>query len=135
MSEEHFFGKVRQKAIIIKGNQILITREKDEEVWEIPGGRLNLHEDPKEGLRRELQEELGVEVQLESIVYVEQYIKSSTGEPHLFLAYTATLQDESKPFKLQDEEIAEVKWIRKDQLFDQKIYENCLNALKKYFSL
>lgn len=135
MSDQHFIGKVRQKVIIAKDNQVLITRERGEDVWEVPGGRLNLGEIPEEGLRREVREELGVEIQLGPIIYIGQYIKSSTGEHHLFLAYTATLKDESKPFTLQEDEISETKWITKDELFDQKMYDNCLNALKKYFSL
>jgi ADP-ribose pyrophosphatase YjhB (NUDIX family) len=134
MDDQHFIGKVRQKAIIVKGNQVLITREEND-LWELPGGRLHLNEVPEEGLQREIREELGAEVQIGAIIYIEQYIKTRIKEPNLLLAYVATLQDESKPLIFQDKEIAEAKWITKDQLFDQKMYENCLNALKKYFGI
>ena len=68
--DQHFFGKVRQKAIITKGNQVLITRERGEDVWEVPSGRLNLGEIHEEGLRREVREELGVEIQTGPIIYI-----------------------------------------------------------------
>lgn len=75
LAKQHFFGKVRQKAIITKGNQVLITREKGEKTWELPGGRLEFGEIPEEGLKREIQEELGVAIDLKSIIYTGQYIK------------------------------------------------------------
>ena len=41
--EQHFLGKVAQKVIIIRDNQVLLVRDprQKSEIWELPGGRLN----------------------------------------------------------------------------------------------
>ena len=61
--------KVAFKAIIRKDNKILaIKRSTKEEVfeklWDIPGGRMNFGEMPKEALIREIHEETGLEVNI-----------------------------------------------------------------------
>jgi 8-oxo-dGTP diphosphatase len=52
-------------AIIVRGSNVLVTRRKPgthlEGVWEFPGGKLEPNEDPRDGLARELKEELGID--------------------------------------------------------------------------
>lgn len=50
----HFEGKVAQKAIIVKGNKVLITRDSKDDVWELPGGRLDESEEPLDAMKREI---------------------------------------------------------------------------------
>lgn len=58
-TEEHFMGKVAQKAIIVNKGRVLMTRDpRTPEIWELPGERLNIDEISEEGLQREIQEEL-----------------------------------------------------------------------------
>ena len=53
-------------AVIERGDHILIARRPDHVhqggKWEFPGGKLEQGDDPVRGLRRELQEELGIEL-------------------------------------------------------------------------
>jgi mutator protein MutT len=53
--------------IILKGNRVLVVQRKPASprglFWEFPGGKLEKGEDPRQCLRRELQEELGIEVE------------------------------------------------------------------------
>jgi 8-oxo-dGTP diphosphatase len=52
--------------VVIERGRVLLTRRKAgthlEGLWELPGGKVQPDEDPREGLRRELQEELGIDV-------------------------------------------------------------------------
>jgi 8-oxo-dGTP diphosphatase len=52
-------------AVIEKDGQVLIARRKEGLIaaglWEFPGGKLEVGEEPRRGLERELREELGVE--------------------------------------------------------------------------
>lgn len=53
--------------IIIKDNKVLVVQRKPDSsrglFWEFPGGKVKQGEDPRQCLKRELQEELGVEVE------------------------------------------------------------------------
>ncbi|MGZ3492079.1 MAG: NUDIX domain-containing protein, partial [Gemmatimonadaceae bacterium] len=58
---------VSVKGVVIRdGRVILVANERDE--WELPGGKLELSESPKECLAREIVEELQLVVEPESIV-------------------------------------------------------------------
>jgi len=51
-------------AVIERGGKVLVARRRKELIagglWEFPGGKLEEGEDPRRGLERELEEELGV---------------------------------------------------------------------------
>ncbi len=57
------FYRVSVKALVLDETRtkFLIVQEDDGE-WELPGGGLDWGEDPHEGLKREIQEEMGLEV-------------------------------------------------------------------------
>lgn len=57
--------KATATAIIIKDNKILLLKRSQEPFfgkWDLPGGYLNENESPKQAVRREITEELGVSV-------------------------------------------------------------------------
>jgi 8-oxo-dGTP diphosphatase len=76
-------------AIIRDGDAILITRRPPESrhggMWEFPGGKLDAGESPQECLSREILEELGLEVAVESIFEIA-YHRYEWG-PVLILAF------------------------------------------------
>ena len=59
-NEVHFEGKIAQKVIIVKDGKVLLLRDPrmTEVIWEIPGGRMNIDEEPREAVAREILEEL-----------------------------------------------------------------------------
>ena len=135
MSASKFVGGVALKAILVKDGLALISHDKSGlDFWELPGGRLHVGEDLEVALHRELLEELGVQVRVGQLVYSEQYHQTRDGSPHLLLAYEVTLVDPEAEFKLEPTEVEEVRWIEKNELEKFKIYGNCLNALRVYFS-
>ena len=76
-------------AVIRDGDAILITRRPPESrhggMWEFPGGKLDAGESPQECLSREILEELGLEVAVESIFEIA-YHRYEWG-PVLILAF------------------------------------------------
>ena len=50
----------RVAAIICHQGKLLIMKSSDAPYWYIPGGRVHLHEQAENALKRELQEELGI---------------------------------------------------------------------------
>ena len=60
--------------IIIERGRVLLTQRKPGThlagLWELPGGKVQPGEDPREALRRELKEELGIDVAVGEVVDV-----------------------------------------------------------------
>lgn len=50
-------------ALILRGDRILIA-QRETLLWEFPGGKIETGEDPRDTVRRELQEELGLQVEV-----------------------------------------------------------------------
>jgi 8-oxo-dGTP diphosphatase len=61
-------------AIVVEGRRVLLTQRKAGThlagAWEFPGGKVEPGEDPRAALRRELREELGIDVRVGEIVDV-----------------------------------------------------------------
>ena len=61
--------RVSVKSFIVNNDKILILKRREDDpnkpgIWELPGGRLSLGEDPFLGLQRETKEETGLEVDI-----------------------------------------------------------------------
>ncbi len=132
--EEHFFGKVTQKALIIRGDSVLITRDSRDVVWELPGGRLNNHEDPEAGLKRELREELGVEVLILHPFFIQQFEHKRDGGNTLLIAYAACLVNEEATFAVDPVEVAELVWVDKSNWMRYELFPEYRDALAAYFA-
>jgi ADP-ribose pyrophosphatase YjhB (NUDIX family) len=134
ITEEHFFGKVAQKAVIIKDGNVLLVRDprEEKEIWELPGGRLNVGEDPKEGLAREIFEELGVDVDVHDVLHVEQFLQGSEGNNTLMIAYRASLSEPEAVLLPDSKEIAEVRFVPVNEVLDLNLFPEYRRTLEAY---
>lgn len=99
-------------AIIKKQGLVLIARKKKEKkgggLWEFPGGKLLPGEKLKDGLRRELREELGIEAEIGELVGVWEKPEIEPGvRLFVFMALVA-----DSPYELKDHE--EILWVSLD---------------------
>ncbi|MFM2381309.1 MAG: hypothetical protein RLZZ76_76 [Candidatus Parcubacteria bacterium] len=134
--EVHFSGKIAQKAILVKGDKVLLVRDprEAEEIWEIPGGRMNKGEEPRTGLGRELMEELGVSCDIHEVIHLEQFFQKNEGSEAFVIVYRATLLDENAPFTFEDREVCEHKWVGKGEWETLKLFPEYKRALETYFN-
>src|SRR5579859_4098246 len=80
--------------IMIEHKRVLLTQRKAgghlAGLWEFPGGKVEAGEDPREALRRELEEELGIVVQVGEIVDVTFHTYADVDKAVLLLFFEAS---------------------------------------------
>ncbi len=60
----------RVVGVALHEGRVLLHRAEHDDFWALPGGRVEFMEPSAEALHREMQEELGVEVQVERLLWV-----------------------------------------------------------------
>lgn len=135
-TEVHFEGKIAQKAIIVKENKVLLLRDPrmDEVIWEIPGGRMNIDEEPREAVAREIREELGIEIEVGAVVYMEQFIQGNEGTRAFVIVYECQMMDPAANLTLSEDEVCEIAWVSADELHKYPLFPEYKRALDCYFA-
>jgi 8-oxo-dGTP diphosphatase len=99
-------------AIVVENGRVLLTQRKAGThlagAWEFPGGKVEPGEDPRATVRRELREELGIEVAVGEIVDVTFHRYAEAEKAVLLLFFEAEREASSpEPTAI---EVAAVKW-------------------------
>ncbi|MBA4416670.1 MAG: 8-oxo-dGTP diphosphatase MutT [Syntrophus sp. (in: bacteria)] len=102
-------------AIIIKEGMILIGKRKEggsmAHKWEFPGGKLEPGETPEECLKRELFEELGVDVKIGEFYCLGRHMPESPYGIELLTYKVLYCSGSFKPIAHE-----EIRWVRPDEL-------------------
>ena len=115
-------------ALCVQDGRLLLARRKAEPFrgrWDIPGGFLEEGEAPLDGLRRELKEETGLDVEPERFlgVWMDRYGGDSTAEATLNMYWTARIVGgDQQPA----DDVSELRWFDRDRLpgADELAFEN-----------
>ncbi len=79
----------------LTGDVLLVKHSYGPDVWSLPGGGLGRGEDPLAAVRREVREELGVELaRIEPIGVLEETL---SGSPHTAHIFAATCDRQPRP--------------------------------------
>jgi len=135
-AEVHFEGKIAQKAIIVRENKVLLVRDPrmDEVIWEIPGGRMNIDEEPREAVAREIREELGIEIVVGAVLHMEQFIQGSEGKRAFVIVYECQMKDTEAQITMSETEVCEIAWVTADELPKYPLFPEYKRALDYYFA-
>ena len=121
---------------ILKDNNefLIVKRSNNDEyypgAWEFPGGHLEYGETIKEGLRRELNEEIGYDNEIEPIItHYSDEIKEKDGEKthNLEIDFIINVKKDKIKVNLSSEH-TEYKWVTKESpLLDEYIKDKLTN--------
>jgi len=133
--EEHFVGKVACKlAIVSPQEKFLVCRNtRDQDFWDLPGGVLNAGETLEEGLIREVREEIGAEPAIGAVIWAGTFIKRKTGLQTVAIVFQGSLEEDIQ-FSFDDGEIAEVRWIGKEDLKEIRLFPEYHKVLEDFFA-
>jgi len=124
-------------ALIHRDKKILIARRSVTKStfagrFECIGGHLDPNEKLEEGLKREVQEEIGCEIVVGQLVDAFTYISEDTFKVEL--AYLCQLADGQEP-KLNPDDHSEFKWIRSDEIDQFEKEDEETESLRKAFKI
>ena len=98
-------------ALILRGDRILIA-QRETLLWEFPGGKIETGEDPRDTVRRELQDELGLQVEVGPVFDVIHHAYPQ--RTVTMLLYLCGLPGGQVPRCLDGP--VDVQWVTPDQL-------------------
>lgn len=126
------FYRVSVKALITDKKGRFLLQKEERGVWDLPGGGLNFGENPVEGLKREIKEEMGLE--LKNINTQPCYfVTAQYDETPWFsnVVYEAQVCDIEK-FKPSNECIEYKYFTNKEVLEDNNVLKNVKEFAKMY---
>ncbi len=118
-------------ALLVREGRVLLGRRTSKVrfagLWDAFGGHIERGESPEEALRRELREELAIDVTLARILHIYEDIDPTSGETfrhHLFLV---TGWD-GEP-GIANEEHSEIRWYRPDEVAELNLMPSLKEAI------
>jgi len=119
--------------ILVEDGRVLLSERKPgghlAGLWEFPGGKVGACEDPREALRRELAEELGLDVVVGDVVEVSFHRYDDVARPILLLFFEAARRPGSPGPRAID--VAAFEWAGPDALEDRRFPAADVDVLAK----
>ena len=105
-------GLAVKSFIVNDKNELLLVKRHDNEIhcpgaWEIPGGRLELGEDPFEALKRETKEETNLDIEIQNPLRVHHFERDD-GQRITMISFLCRPKSNSV---VLSEEHTDYKWI------------------------
>ena len=127
----------RAGLLIIKGNKVLVECNPDIDFVVFPGGRIKTRESSIEGLKRELKEEMNIEVEeseISMIGVIENFFEMDGKNYHeLFFLYKLVIEENDTRFKEKminyDSKASFYKWVDKDKLKEENLLKEVLRNI------
>lgn len=113
------------------------TKKLFPDVYELPGGHIEFGEKLIPGLKREIKEEFGIDINVEDCFYAMTYINKVKRSHSVEILYFATLKDRESKIKLDPNDHSEYTWLslkeykkamRKNRNLD---YQGVIEGFKK----
>ena len=119
--------------ILNKGELFLVKSWKWGDRFTIPGGHVELGEKMEDAVRREVKEEVGINLSDVKFHYVQEGIYSKEFfKPKHFIFLDFICKTKSSKCKLDKDEIQECIWVKPENALNLNIDSFTRNSIKKY---
>ncbi|MBW2966665.1 NUDIX domain-containing protein [Candidatus Woesearchaeota archaeon] len=129
-------GLAVKSFIVNDKKELLLIKRQDNEVhcpgaWEIPGGRLELGENPLDALRRETKEETNLEIEILNPLRVNHFTRDD-GQAITMISFLCRPRSNSV---MLSKEHTDYKWIELDKVLSSihKAFHKDVELFKKNF--
>ena len=104
-------------AIVINEDKLLVIKDRFQVGYKLPGGHIDDNENISQALSREVYEETGIKIELDTVVSLGHFSPAQFGESNLHVLCTA--KPLSFEINIQDShEILEAKWCELEKFFE-----------------
>ena len=131
---------IATKAMIIFDHKVLILRESSKYddgtnvgTYDLPGGRLSPGEHFEEALKREIEEETGLQIKVGKPIFVSEWRPSVRGEKWQVVGIFFECEAETSQVNLSRDH-DDYQWIKPDQFENYEIIENLKPVFEKYIA-
>lgn len=124
--------KVSAKAIIEKEGKILLVKD-TKGVWELPGGRIEHGEDPKDSLLRELNEELGwSKIVVHEVIDIWSFTSKIEDRQNHFiiLVYACDTKEDQV---VDNDEYDEYRWLSIEEIRELNMRDGYKKSIELYW--
>lgn len=120
-----------QKALFAKGGEVLILNSARDEYWELPGGKLEVGEEPETGLSREVKEELDIDdFEVQKILHVFSFEATDEDADWYFVVCVYLCKLGDKNIRLSEEH-SDAKWVRTKEIRNYLMRSGYYDAIEK----
>lgn len=107
--------------VLLKGERVLLAQRHADDtlggLWEFPGGKIEPGEAPREALRRELREELGIDVRVGEVL--ELCFERGPGPAIALVFFAVHLREDSPQPTAVD--VADWRWVLPQDIVDEEL--------------
>lgn len=106
-------------AVIVDDEDCVLLTKRNippfQDLWVMPGGKIDLGEPILAALHREVMEEVGIEVEVQSLIDVFEHLTPGEDNSHFVILYYRC-RPISKIVCLNGHEVAEAEWVHRSRL-------------------
>lgn len=121
--------------IVNEKNEILVQRRREENIWGLPGGALELGESAQEALRREIREETGLEITIEKLlgIYTKYFHTYPNGDKAQTIVMTFVCRLAGGELQKENAETLELAYIAPENM-PPLLFDDNRDAIQDYIN-